>query len=60
MGEIPYKGLGMIIITVLVSLALLIYIGADYSESRIKNRVSHGNSTDVWWERSFILVCPLH
>jgi len=60
MDGIPYRGLGMVIMTVLVSLALLIYIGADYSESRIKNRTTQGNSTDVWWERSFILVCPLH
>jgi len=60
MNEAPYKGLSMIIITILVSMALLIYIGADYSENRIKNRVSGNNSTDVWWERSFILVCPLH
>ena len=56
MNETPYKGLSMIIITILVSLALLIYIGAYYSENRIKNMVSCNNSDDVWWERIFILV----
>ena len=60
MNETPHKGLSMIVMTIFVSLALLIYIGADYSENRINNRVSQNNSTDVWWERSFILVCPLH
>jgi hypothetical protein len=60
MNETPHKGLSMIVMTIFVSLALLIYIGADYSENRIKNRANQNNLADVWWERSFILVCPLH
>jgi len=60
MIEVPYKGLSMIILTILFSVALLIYVGADYSENRIKIRSGQDSLDDLWWERSFILVCPLH
>ena len=54
------RGLGMILITILFSFALLIYIGAEFSEYRISERLNDGQNVDLWWERGFISVCPLH
>ena len=60
MNIYPVKGLGMILITILFSFALLIYIGAEFSEYRISERLNDGQNVDLWWERGFISVCPLH
>ena len=60
MNTYPVKGLGMILITILISFALLIYIGAEFSEYRISERLNDGQNVDLWWERGFISVCPLH
>tara|TARA_Y100000816_G_scaffold47186_1_gene29742 strand:- start:1359 stop:1541 length:183 start_codon:yes stop_codon:yes gene_type:complete len=60
MNTYPVKGLGMILITILFSFALLIYIGAEFSEYRISERLNDGQNVDLWWERGFISVCPLH
>ena len=60
MNTYPVKGLGMILITIIFSFALLIYIGAEFSEYRISERLNDGQNVDLWWERGFISVCPLH
>ena len=60
MNTYPVKGLGMILITILFSFAFLIYIGAEFSEYRISERLNVGQNVDLWWERGFISVCPLH
>ena len=60
MNTYPLRGLGMIFLTILFSIGLLIYIGAEFSEYRISERMSNGQNVDLWWERGFISVCPLH
>ncbi len=60
MNTYPVRGLVMILITILFSFALLIYIGAEFSEYRISERLNDGQNVDLWWERGFISVCPLH
>ena len=60
MNTYPVRGLGMILITILFSFALLIYIGAEFSEYRISERLNDGQNVDLWWERGFISVCKLH
>tara|TARA_B100000941_G_C28482466_1_gene543011 strand:+ start:191 stop:373 length:183 start_codon:yes stop_codon:yes gene_type:complete len=60
MNTYPVRGLVMIILTILISIALLIYIGAEFSEYRISERINDSQNVDVWWERGFISVCPLH
>ncbi len=60
MNNYPVRGFGMILITILFSFALLIYIGAEFSEYRISERLNDGQNVDLWWERGFISVCPLH
>ena len=34
--------------------------GAEFSEHRISVRINNGQNVDLWWERGFISVCPLH
>ena len=60
MNTYPLRGLGMIFLTILFSIVLLIYILAEFSEYRISERMKNGQNVDLWWERSFISVCPLH
>ena len=50
----------MISITIFFSIALLIYVGAGFSEFRINERNNAGQINDLWWEKGFISVCPLH
>ena len=44
MNTYPVRGLGMILITILFSFALLIYIGAEFSEYRISERLNDGQN----------------
>ena len=60
MNTYPLKGLAMISITIFFSVALLVYIGAGFSEYRIEERKNRVQSNDLWWEKGFISVCPLH
>ena len=60
MNTYPVRGLGMILVTILFSFSILIYIGAEFSEYRISERLNDGQNVDLWWERGFISVCPLH
>ena len=60
MNSYPNKGLGMMFLTILFSLGLLVYIGADFSEYRISERKNEGQYNNIWWERGFITACPLH
>lgn len=50
----------MIFITVFFSISLLIYVGAGFSEYRINERDNTGQLNNLWWEKGFITVCPLH
>ena len=60
MNTFPVRALGMILVTILFPFALLIYIGAEFSEYRISERSNDGQNVDLWWERGLISVCPLH
>ena len=60
MNNYPLRGLGMISITIFFSVALLIYVGAGFSEYRIEQRKSLEQSNNLWWEKGFVSVCPLH
>ena len=60
MNTYPLKGLVMILITIFFSIALLVYIGAGFSEYRIQERKNLENANGLWWENGFISVCPLH
>ena len=50
----------MISITIFFSIALLIYVGAGFSEYRIEERKNGELTNNLWWEKGFISVCPLH
>ena len=60
MNTYPLKGLTMISITIFFSVALLVYIGAGFSEYRIQERKNLEQYNNLWWEKGFISVCPLH
>ncbi|MBA4715178.1 MAG: hypothetical protein H2015_01140 [Chloroflexi bacterium] len=60
MNNYPLRGLGMILITIFFSIALLIYVGAGFSEYRIEERKNGELVNNLWWEKGFISVCPLH
>ena len=60
MNTYPIKRLAMISITIFFTVALLIYVGAGFSEYRIEQRINLEQSNNLWWEKGFISVCPLH
>ena len=60
MERLPSRGISMILLTVLMSAFLMIYIGADFSKNRIDKRQVSDGIESIWWEKGFVLVCPLH
>ncbi|MDA1280076.1 MAG: hypothetical protein O3B95_08560 [Chloroflexi bacterium] len=61
----PLLGFGLLGATIVVTLAVLIYLGAWASSDRIENRVLAASTGGVhdqgdWWEDSLLLACPLH
>ena len=61
----PILGLGLLMATVISTLAMLIYFGAWASSDRIENRALAAGTTEShlegeWWEDGLIIACPLH
>jgi hypothetical protein len=61
----PVLGLGLLMTTVISTLAMLIYFGAWASSDRIENRALAAGTTEShvegnWWEDGLIIACPLH
>jgi hypothetical protein len=61
----PIVGLGLLMSSVIGSLAVLIYFGAWASTDRIEIRVLAAEISGLqaegeWWEDGLIFACPLH
>ena len=61
----PFIGLGLLISTLIGTLAVLIYLGAWASLDRIENRaqvagITESQAEGQWWEDGLIIACPLH
>lgn len=58
----PWLGLGLLISSIVFTLAVLIFFGAWFADGRIADRASAAGH-DVegeWWEDGLITVCPIH
>ncbi|HIF72616.1 MAG TPA: hypothetical protein EYQ61_08695 [Dehalococcoidia bacterium] len=61
----PFLGFGLLMSSVIGTLAVLIYFGAWASTDRIENRalaagVTESHAEGEWWEDGLIFACPLH
>ena len=61
----PLIGFGLLISSVIGSLAVLIFFGAWASSDRIENRALAAGISEIqveseWWEDGLVLACPLH
>ncbi|MBT3995014.1 MAG: hypothetical protein HOF01_04375 [Chloroflexi bacterium] len=61
----PIVGFGLLMSSIIGSLAVLIYFGAWASSDRIENRalaagVPESQAEGKWWEDGLMLACPLH
>ncbi len=61
----PIIGLGLLMSSVIGTLAVLIYFGAWASSDRIENRaqasgISESQVEGEWWEDGLVFACPLH
>ena len=61
----PFLGFGLLMISVIGTLAILIYFGAWASSDRITDRATEAGITKssveaAWWEKGLLLTCPLH
>ena len=61
----PMVGFGLLMSSVIGTLAVLIYFGAWASTDRIENRVLAAETSGLhaegeWWEDGLIFACPLH
>jgi hypothetical protein len=61
----PLIGFGLLISSVIGTLAVLIFFGAWASSDRIENRalaagISEFQVESEWWEDGLVLACPLH
>ena len=61
----PIVGFGLLMSSVIGTLAVLIYFGAWASSDRIENRALaagiYESRVEVeWWEDGLVLACPLH
>jgi hypothetical protein len=61
----PFVGFGLLMSSVIGTLAVLIYFGAWASSDRIENRaqaagISESQVEGEWWEDGLVLACPLH
>ncbi len=61
----PIVGLGLLLSSVIGTLAVLIYFGAWASSDRIENRAHAVGSSESqieadWWEDGLIFACPFH
>ena len=61
----PFLGFGLLMTSVIGTLAVLIYFGAWASSDRITDRAIEAGITKSsveaeWWEKGLLLPCPLH
>lgn len=61
----PFVGFGLLMSSVIDTLAVLIYFGAWASSDRIENRaqalgISESQVEGEWWKDGLVFVCPLH
>ena len=61
----PIVGFGLLMSSVIGTLAVLIYFGAWASSDRIENRalaagIYESQVEGEWWEDGLVLACPLH
>ena len=61
----PFLGLGLLMTSVIGTLAVLIYFGAWASSDRITDRsleagITKSSVEAEWWEKGLLLTCPLH
>ncbi len=61
----PFLGFGLLMTTLIGTLAVLIYFGAWVSSDRIENRASaagipESQAEGEWWEEGLVFACPLH
>jgi len=61
----PLIGFGLLISSVIGTLAVLIFFGAWASSDRIENRALAAGIPEIqveseWWEDGLVLACPLH
>ena len=61
----PFLGFGLLMSSVIGTLAVLIYFGAWASVDRIESRalaagVDESQIEGEWWEDGLVLACPLH
>ena len=61
----PLIGFGLLISSVIGTLAVLIFFGAWASSDRIENRAIAAGISEIqveseWWEDGLVLACPLH
>jgi hypothetical protein len=61
----PVIGFGLLISSLIGTLAVLIYFGAWASSDRIENRayaagISETQIEGQWWEDGLVFACPLH
>ena len=61
----PFLGFGLLMTSVIGTLAILIYFGAWASADRITDRAIEAGITKSsveaeWWEKGLLLTCPLH
>ena len=61
----PLIGFGLLISSVIGTLAVLIFFGAWASSDRSENRALAAGIPEIqveseWWEDGLVLACPLH
>ena len=62
----PWQGLALLGISVVATLAILIYFGAWHADNRIEARNTEAagagqeSTQDEWWEDGLISICPIH
>ena len=61
----PFLGLGLLMTSVIGTLAVLIFFGAWASSDRTTDRAIEAGITKSsveaeWWEKGLLLTCPLH
>jgi len=61
----PFVGFGLLMSSVIGTLAVLIYFGAWASSDRMENRalaagIYESQIEGEWWEEGLVLACPLH
>ena len=61
-GRRPFRGLGLLALSVLFTLAVLIFFGAWFADGRIEARSDAlgAQAEGEWWEDGLITVCPIH